>query len=69
SIYRSKAERIRFLMNILSLPVHIWVLFSDKSFWWYKKVIASNGEDFREATVPDTACTTTTLSAIHMIVF
>lgn len=55
SIYRSKAERIRFLMNILSLPVHIWVLFSDKSFWWYKKVIASNGEDLREATVPDTA--------------
>lgn len=29
--------------------------FSDKSFWWYKKVIASNGEDLREATVPDTA--------------
>jgi len=55
SIYRSKAERIRFLMNILSLPVHIWVLFSDKSFWWYKKVIASNGEDLREATVPNTA--------------
>lgn len=54
SIYRSKAERIRFLMNILSLPVHIWVLFPTSRSGGIK-VIASNGEDLREATVPDTA--------------
>lgn len=54
SIYRSKAENPFSNEYFIVASPHLGT-FSDKSFWWYKKVIASNGEDLREATVPDTA--------------